>query len=66
MERDAAAAAQMDASRAADERRQLGQSAAGLPRLDRRQLLPDVLREAQSVTPSNASNRRLYSMPSEP
>ena len=66
VERDAPATAQVDASRAADERRELGQSAAGLPRRDRRQLLTDVVGEAQSSMPSSASRRRLYSTPSEP
>ena len=63
---DATAAAQMDAARPTHERGELGQSAAGLARFDRRKLLPDVLRKAQSSTPSRASRRRLYSTPSEP
>jgi hypothetical protein len=66
VERDAPAPAQVDAAGAADEGRQLGQPAAGLPRLDGRELLPDVLGEGQSSTPSSASRRRLYSAPSEP
>jgi hypothetical protein len=53
-------AAQVDASGGPDEGGELGQPAAGLPRVDRRQLAPDVLGEAQgSVTPSRARRRSL-------
>ena len=57
------AAAQVDAARPADERRELGQPAARLARLDRGELVANVVREAQSATPSSASSRRLYSTP---
>lgn len=55
---DPPAAPQVDASRPSDERRQLRQTAAGLARLDRRELRADFLGEAQSA-PSSSSSRRL-------
>jgi hypothetical protein len=56
---DAPAAAQVDAPRPADEGGELGEAAARLARLDRRQLAANVLGEAQISTPSSPSRRRL-------
>jgi hypothetical protein len=46
-----AATAQVDAAGAAYERRELGQPAAGLPRLDRRKLQANILGKAQRTAP---------------
>jgi hypothetical protein len=56
---DPAAAAQVHRPRRPHKSRELGQPAAPLPRLDRRQLAADVVGEAQSSTPSRASRRFL-------
>ena len=53
-------AVEVDAARRPDERGELCEAAAGLPRLDRGELAAHVLREAhESATPSSSSNRCL-------
>ena len=66
MERDPAAAAQVDAPGRVEERRDLGQPAAAALGCDRRELGAEVVRETHDLVPSSASSRRLYSTPSEP
>jgi hypothetical protein len=59
--------AEVNASRSSNERRKLGESAAGLPRVDGCELTANRGGECHATsTPSRANSRRLYSVPSEP
>ncbi len=70
VQRDPPAATQVDAPGGADERGELGEAAAWPPRVDRGELAAHFRGEAHSTvsgtTPSRASRRRLYAVPSEP
>jgi hypothetical protein len=59
VESDPTRPAEVDAPGRTNESRELGEPAARLARLDRRELRADLVGEAQSRTPSSRSRRRL-------